>query len=82
MNLCLSWRKALADELILDDELSDWVQSDDVKSTMSQEGEATIWLSAEMGWKLYSFIQNWGQAQCLETSSPFKGFLTKPMHIC
>lgn len=42
MNLCLSWRKALADELILDDELSDWVQSDDVKSTMSQEGEATI----------------------------------------
>lgn len=29
---------------------------------MSQEGEATIWSSAKMGWQLYSFIQSWGQA--------------------
>ena len=29
---------------------------------MSQGGEATIWSSAEMGWKLYFFIQSWGQA--------------------
>lgn len=38
---------------------------------MSQGGEATIWSSAEMGWKLYSFIQSWGQAWNLSVVGDF-----------